>query len=104
MGFFSRKTVAIPEIHVVERVVIGEPTRVDVYYAYLPGIGIHASDFRPKKDIGYYLNCADAFASSEDTSLRVEKHSDIVIGGEYFMFTPSQPIKVTKPKRAKGKS
>jgi hypothetical protein len=104
MGLFSRKVERVPEIRVVERVVVGAPTLVDVYQAHIPGSSPYALAYRPPETIGYYLSCSDAFASSKDPSLKVEKQSAIVIDGEYFLFTPGQPIKVTKPKRAKGKS
>lgn len=103
---FKTKIVEVEKI--VERVVVGEPTILDVYRAWSPGDSLSRYHvlygFQPAKEFGYFLSCEEAFKASDVADFRVDKEKAIVVGGEYFRFYPGEAIKITKPKKAKGKS
>jgi hypothetical protein len=103
---FKTKIVEVEKI--VERLVIGPPTLIDVYEAYEPGDSenpymAYLMAYRPRESFGYFYSCADAYAVSDSTSLKVVREEAIVVDGEHFIFSHRQPIKVQKPKVSKGK-
>ena len=101
MGWFT-KTVEVEKV--VERVVLGAPVAVSIYEARTEKERYYVGcSYIHKEHHGYYLSCADAFKAWPGA--KVVEHKGICVGGEYFVFPEGiEPIKVTKPKRDKGKA
>lgn len=95
---------AEPKPEVVTKVVIGEPTMVKVYRAYKESVVYGPEWVRSNhiEDRGFFLSCEEAFKAADGG--KVDEVRALVIDGEYLS-CPYEltPIKVTKPKVAKGK-
>lgn len=101
MSWFT-KTVEVEKVveKVVEREVIGSPTKVSIYEAHRDEF--YAWGGPVEKHLGYYPSCKAAF--SEHPGVKVRELTGVVIRGVFFVFPEgTKEIKVTKPKRGKGK-
>lgn len=96
MSFFTK----IVEIErVVDRPVLGEPTRISVYRAHGRSNEPCVWTGRMREVLvehGYYMSCKEAFASHPDA--KVEKLDAIRIGSEYFVISGAKHVKLGKPK------
>jgi hypothetical protein len=90
MGWFTKT---------VEVYVPGEASRETLYRAYAECPYIYFGTYQ--HTYGYYLSCSDAFKAHP--GCQVEEVKGIRIGSEYFAVGMLSPVKVTKPKREKGK-